>query len=603
MHSNILTIPFRKTHAVSLSEALKEYISEKYDQHPDMFAQDLETIDELRTEAVTVQEPHTSGVQKIAAYAAQLVWIGGKFPIDIGVEFSWYPCLGFNTDRPVSESNLRFELANVLFNLAALYSQLAFSLNRTTSDGLKAASNYFCQAAGVIQYLKTDIVPDMRTAPPEDMDVMTLESLEQLLLAQAQECSWSMAIKSGRKDWLISRLAAKVSDFYDQGAEHGTRSDSVSTQRIHHLSAKHHHFAAAAQYRAACDCLEKRKYGEEIARLKDALSCVNEALKEAKWVNKTVQGDLNGLKMKVTEDLKRAEKDNDMIYLQNVPPKSELKILERQSMVAAKPPSDISDPSSSLGDRGPFGRPLFTKLVPYSVHIAASIYADRRDRLVNTNIIDELEALTDELRDLLQSLNLPGSIQALERPLGLPPSLTSHAEEIRQQDGLHKLRRTIREVESLKDTDVNNYKDGVAFLQSEASDDERARVKHGTDRWTRPPSQQAGEKLYTQTSEIEGYLKSAHSSDDLVKSKVKEVEPVLKVMEGTNRDLEEYVPSSRRAAVPPKLEQEVNRLRDVLNEVSRLESQRRKTAESLRGRAKADEISACPPLIVALACF
>ena len=556
-----------------------------------MFAADLAAIDALRADAVTVQEPHASGVRKLAAYAAQLVWLAAKFPVDIGIEFAWCPSLGFSTERPAAESNLRFELANVLFNLAALYSQLAFALNRSTVEGLKHASNYFCQAAGVIVYLKDEIVPDMHTAPPEDMDVGTLESLEQLMLAQAQECSWSIAVKNGYKDAFIAKLAAKVSDFYDQAAEFGTRSDAISTAWIHHMSAKHHHFAGAAQYRAACDCLEKRKYGEEVARLKDALVCVNEALKESKWINKTVQGDLNGLKMKVTDDLKRAEKDNDVIYLHNVPPKSELETLARTSMAQAKKPTSVSDPSSSLGDHGPLGQPLFIRLVPYSVHLAASIYADRRDRVVTTQVIDALEVLTDQLRDLLQSLNLPGSLQALEKPLGLPPTLTAHAEEVRQQDGLHRLRRAAREVDSLKDADVRTYQEGVSSLQSEASEDERARTKHGTERWTRPPSQQAGQHMYAKAGEIEGYLKSAASSDDLVKSKISEIEPALKVLEGTNRDLEEYVPSSRRVAIPPKLEQEASRLRDVLNEVGRIESRRRRKAEALRGRAKADDIS------------
>lgn len=48
-----------------------------------MFKQDLEVIDSLRREAINVREPHVSGLKKIAAYAAQLVWMGGKFPIDV----------------------------------------------------------------------------------------------------------------------------------------------------------------------------------------------------------------------------------------------------------------------------------------------------------------------------------------------------------------------------------------------------------------------------------------------------------------------------------------------------------------------------------------
>ena len=287
----------------------------------------------------------------------------------------------------------------MLWNLAALYSQLAVSLNRSTSEGLKTACNYFCQAAGVLSHIRTEIIPDMRTLPPDDMDTMTLESLQQLMLAQAQECFWSKAVKDGLKDGLIAKLAAKVSDLYDQAAEFGTKSDTVSTEWIHHMTAKHHHFAAAAQYRASRECLEKQKYGEEVARLRDSLTCVNEALKESRWINKIVLGDLNGLRSRVTEDLKRAEKDNDIIYLMTVPPKSELKTLDRAGMATPRVPQEVSEPASTLGENGMFGQPLFAKLVPYAVHIAASIYEERKNRLINTTIIDELESLSKKLRE------------------------------------------------------------------------------------------------------------------------------------------------------------------------------------------------------------
>lgn len=81
--SNVLVLPFRRTTPLALSAAIKQYISTKYDQHPDMFKQDLEVIDNLRRDAVNVREPHTSGIKKISAYAGQLSWMGGKFPIDV----------------------------------------------------------------------------------------------------------------------------------------------------------------------------------------------------------------------------------------------------------------------------------------------------------------------------------------------------------------------------------------------------------------------------------------------------------------------------------------------------------------------------------------
>lgn len=202
-----------------------------------------------------------------------------------------------------------------MFNLAALYSQLAMSSNRGTSDGSKVAAHYFALSAGVLKHLKAEIIPELRTAPPEDMDDNTLESLQSLMLAQAQECWWARACVDKYKDGSIAKLASRVSDLYAEAGDWGVKSEAISSEWIHHTTAKHHHFAAAAQFRMSQDCLEKRKYGEEVARLRDSIACVNEALKEQRYINKVVLGDLQALKLKVTEDLKRAERDNDLIYL------------------------------------------------------------------------------------------------------------------------------------------------------------------------------------------------------------------------------------------------------------------------------------------------
>jgi programmed cell death 6-interacting protein len=556
-----------------------------------MFTKDLEAIDKLRSTATHAQEPHPSNIPKLQQYAAQLVWISGKFPIDIGVEFPWYPALGYNTNRPISQNNIRFELANIVFNIAAMYSQLAMSSNRTTPDGLKMAANNFCLAAGVIAHVRDTILPELRTTPPEDMDTMTLESLEKLMLAQGQECFWQKAVKDGLKDATIAKLAARVSDLYNEASEAGIQSDSISSEWIHHMTAKHHHFAAAAQFRAACDCLEKRKYGEEVARLRDSLTCVNEALKEQRYISKVVQTDLNGLKSRVSEDLKRAEKDNDMIYLVPVPPKPELKILDRANMVVSRCPKEVSDSNSLLGEGGQLGMPLFSKLVPYSVHLAASIYVDRRDRLVNNTVIEELESLTTQIHEVLRSLNLPGSLQALEKPLGLPPGLVAHAEEIRQQDGLNRLYRSMEDTKKLKTSDLAVYQEGCDSLKSEAAEDEAARRKYGTDRWTRSTPQKAAPKLYAQIGEIDGYFKAAVNSDELVKKKLKENEYHIRLLNGPDHDLENFVPSGRRPAITGVVEREAGKLRGCFNEVSRLESRRRRKIEALRIKAKQDDIS------------
>jgi len=80
---------------MSLATPIQQYISTKYDQHPEMFRHDLDVIDSLRRDAINVCEVHQSGIKKLQVYAAQLMWMGGKFPIDVrapcplGPSLSW----------------------------------------------------------------------------------------------------------------------------------------------------------------------------------------------------------------------------------------------------------------------------------------------------------------------------------------------------------------------------------------------------------------------------------------------------------------------------------------------------------------------------------
>ena len=215
----------------------------------------------------------------------------------------------------VTQNNLQYERANIIYNIASLYSKLASSFPQSTTEGLKASYMNYAYAAGVIKYLKKEVIPELRSAPPEDMDDMTLESLEQLMLAQAQESMWRKAVGDGSRDINLAKLAEQTSEYYRLAEEYGVKSNAVSSEWIHRMSAKRHHFAAAAQYRAACDCLERSRYGEEIARLEVALEQTGYALVESRYLNKAYMEDLRGLKAKLVESLKRANKDNDLIYL------------------------------------------------------------------------------------------------------------------------------------------------------------------------------------------------------------------------------------------------------------------------------------------------
>ena len=283
-----------------------------------------------------------------------------------------------------------------------------------------------------------------------------------------------------------------------------------------------------------------------------------------------------------------------MYTLESVPHENALKPIAK-SVVMASPiiPREIANSVNFLKKTGAYGAPVFQKLVPYAVHTAASIYTEKRDRLVNRDLISELEALTAKLHDILQSLNLPGSLQALEKPLGLPSGLLAHAEEVRGQDGINRILRSMSDIVKLKETNRSMHQEAIDMLSSEEESDLSLRQKHGTARWTRPVSRTAAAKFYLQAEEYDGFLKSADQSDGLVKDKVAEQDYMLRVLGGDKKELEALVPNTKRVKLAPKAEREILRLRGCLNEVSKLEARRRRLLEQWREETRGDDISEC----------
>ncbi|KAK9323531.1 BRO1-like domain-containing protein [Lipomyces orientalis] len=587
--SNILTVPLRRTDHIALTPAIRAYIEQSYDQHPDMFKADITELERLRNNVVN-PEVRASSITNLMRYFIQLTFLSSKFPADIKVNFVWYGTLGYSASASVCQNDLQFERANILYNIGAMYSQLGFEENRSSGDGLKHACQSFQLAAGCFTYLKQNVITEMHMNPPDDISAATLDVLTKLMLAQAQECFWQKAVLDNIKNSLIARLAHQVSEYYDQALNSAMRTAAIKSEWIHHFTCKKYHFEAAAQYRAASDCLSSGKYGEELARLKAAQDACVQALADAKYVAKAVADDLKGLQAKLKSDYARAEKDNDLIYLAPVPSTSALPAIKTASTVEALVPREIEKAMDALQEK--YGPPLFAKLVPFAAHQAASIYVDRRDTLVHKLVIAKMDALSVQLHDFLARLGLPGSLQALERPVGLPPSLAAHAEEIRASGGYVALQATIEDVRDLSAVDSTIYVAAADVLRSERQEDEDLRARHGTNQWHRAPSVEAGAELYAQLDKLGGIIKVAADSDEVVRAKFREHESTFRLLSGDLRDIEEFLPKSADAArIDPELELRSSELRQKMNEVSKVEYRRRKFVEDVKEKAKNDDVS------------
>lgn len=134
---------------------------------------------------------------------------------------------------------------------------------------------------------------------------------------------------------------------------------------------------------------------------------------------------------------------------------------------------------------------------------------------------------------------MPSSLEALERPVGLPPSLLRKAEEIRLEQGptkidvyLDDVQRLSRHVLGILD-EVSSFSVypwiifyGMVFqamdiLDSEASEDEAARRETPMNR---PPSHEANRELVLKQKRYRTILTQAAESDEVVRRKWEEWE-------------------------------------------------------------------------------
>ncbi|OSD06599.1 BRO1-domain-containing protein [Trametes coccinea BRFM310] len=598
---NQLSIPFKRTYIVPIRQVVRDYIQSHYqDTHPDAYRWDINHWEQLRAEA-TNGGVHVDRVNALISYHAQLVYILTKLPADIGLEIPYAPA--FNSSAlPITLKSLIYERAAVLFNLAALYSQLGSAEDRSKPEGLKQAIKFYQSAAGSLAYLHDSVLPQLQASVGSTDDIVEftgpfVKTLEYLMLAQAQECVWQRAVMDNYKNGLIAKLAAKVASFYGTAVQH-VKGAGSSIRRafpsswIAHLETKHLHFQAAAQYRKSLDDLEAHHYGNEIARLSEAHSYAKQGYDVARRgsIAQAVLQDIKSLLDIVQKNLARAERDNDLIYHQDIPPASSLPAIAEVSMAQPLIDSRLQDVKSVVGKDAV----IFGELLGWGARLAIELYNDRRRNWIAEEIEGRVQALDDSLSKTLESLSLPAALDALDRPVGLPPSLLRKIEEVRLESGPDRIETHVRDVQALADHVSSLLDEALDVLDQEADEDEVLRERHPMS--DRLPSVEANKELVSRAQQFRTVLEQARESDALVRQKWEEWEDTIAQLTWSEADLERSIPSStvpsdHRAVSADPTRLHARALRGLLEQLDDLTKARRELVVRIERLASTDDIT------------
>ncbi|XP_072237114.1 rhophilin-2 isoform X2 [Leuresthes tenuis] len=212
----LIALGLKETKEVDFSTLFKDFILEHYSEDGTNFVDEIADFMDLR-QACRTPSRNQSGVDLLAKYYSHLPLIESRFfspTRQTGIFFTWYDSF---TGVPVCQQNLSLEKASILFNMAALYTQIGTRSDRQTIVGLDEVISSFQKAAGILNYLKETFTH----TPSYDMGPAMLSMLIRLMLAQAQEGLFEKNALPGIRNQFyplmkMAQEAAKVSEIYDQ---------------------------------------------------------------------------------------------------------------------------------------------------------------------------------------------------------------------------------------------------------------------------------------------------------------------------------------------------------------------------------------------------
>ena len=322
---------------MDIAGPIRAYIEERFSpQEAKDAEEDLETLSLLRSEVVSASGSQTPEQRRetLLAYFRALSVVESRFPVSkqgghVNLPFAWTDA--FNSRKRAVVTATRFERAATMFNLGCAWSQFGCSADRDDAEGIKTAAHAFQHAAGAFATLEAFVdrhgtQTSGDGVPSVDVSKECAGMLVALHLAQAQKCFFDKAAGDGKSAALLVKLAQQTHLFYEDvrvALSASPLKEHIDRSWAAHAEAMSALFHAEALSRACKDAEDDEDtIGPKIARLARASSVLANAKKTAKntpGTNANVTASLDAMRDVVEEDLRRASRDNECVYMTKVP--------------------------------------------------------------------------------------------------------------------------------------------------------------------------------------------------------------------------------------------------------------------------------------------
>jgi len=560
----MLAVPLKKSKDLDWAPPLKDFIVKHYGGES-VFTKHSSDITRLNTSrAMAAATVSVAGISVLKTYLQHLSSVEARFetiregsPHWKQLQFVWFD--SFQPKKSTTQTDLEFERANIVYNLAALESLAGMQQDRSSVEGIKLAIGSFQRAAGLFQSLelaKDDDDATRRIKGPltADLSVEALAMLRLLMLAQAQVCVLEKATKDNLKPSVLAKLAMQASTFYDQAlanAKLPVLAGVLDKQWALHLEFHKREHEAWAEFHASRAMKIQADetsvgYGEEIARLRRAGAAVRGA-SDFCSKNKLPAGLLQAMQnlmRKIQTEETRAVDENNKIYMSSVP--DSVPALEGSALAKPVLPDDVAlrklVPGTPQESKDTI---LYGLLVPW-VSEAETVLHSKLAALQET-YGNKVQARSEEIRQRLAEAGLPAAVEAGSgQGSGVPDTTWQRiTNQVVSKGGLPGLEADANENVTAATTLSDLVGDIERALSEEEARDAAARAA-GQAGGSRPSSLLNG-TMREDARKIRDLLAQAKRSDQAVMQRLAAARAALHVLSLTRDELAAQLPNSSKA--------------------------------------------------------
>lgn len=588
--ASFIWVQLKKTSEVDLAKPLVKFIQQTYPsggEEQAQYCRAAEELSKLRRSALgRPLDKHEGALETLLRYYDQICSIEPKFPFSenqICLTFTWKDAFDkgslFGGSVKLALASLGYEKSCVLFNCAALASQIAAEQNLDNDEGLKTAAKQYQFASGAFLHIKDTVLSALSREPTVDISPDTVGTLSLIMLAQAQEVFFLKATRDKMKDAIIAKLANQAADYFGDAFKQCQYKDTLPKEVFPTLAAKQCIMQANAEYHQSILAKQQKKFGEEIARLQHAAELIkNVASRYDEYVN------VKDFSDKINRALTAAKKDNDFIYHDRVPDLKDLDPIGKATLVK---PTPVNVPvSQKFTD-------LFEKMVPVSVQQSLAVFSQRKADLVNRSIAQMREATT-LANGVLASLNLPAAIEDVSGDT-VPQSILTKSTSVVEQGGIQTVDQLIKELPELLQRNREILEESLRLLDEEEATDNDLRAKF-KDRWQRTPSNDLYKPLRAEGAKFRAVLDKAVQADGQVKERYQSHRDTIALLCKPEPELNAAIPSANPAKTMQGSEV-VSVLKSLLSNLDEIKKER----ESLENDLKSVNFDMTSKFLTALA--